>query len=45
MGWLATVVFLDINRQPVELDDDDAFNLVVDVADRLLAVEEIADRL
>lgn len=45
LGWLATVVFLDINRQPVELDDDDAFDLVVEIAEGLLDVAQIADRL
>lgn len=45
LGWLATVVFLDINRRSVELKDDEAFQLVVDVADGKAEVEEIASRL
>jgi death-on-curing protein len=45
LGWLATVVFFDINGHPVELDDDDAFDLVVDVAAGRLDVEKIANRL
>jgi death-on-curing protein len=45
LGWLATTVFLDMNGQPVDLDDDDAFQLVVDVAEGGIGVEEIANRL
>ena len=45
LGWLATVVFLDLNGHVVELDDDAAFDLVVSVAEGALDVEAIADRL
>ncbi len=45
LAWLATVVFLDINGQAVELDDDAAFELVMAVAEGRLDVEEIAARL
>ena len=45
LGWLGTVVFLDINDHPVELEDDEAFELVMDIADGNLEVEEIAQRL
>lgn len=45
LGWLATVVFLDLDDHPVALDDDEAFELVVDVAEGKLDVEDIADRL
>lgn len=45
LGWLATVVFLDINRHPVDLNDEDAFDLVMGVAQGRFEVEEIADRL
>lgn len=45
LGWLATTVFLDINGEMVELEDDDAFGLVMAVAAGRLDVEEIADRL
>ena len=45
LGWLATVVFLDINGRAVELDEEDAFDLVVGVAEGRLDVEKIADRL
>jgi death on curing protein len=45
LGWLATVVFLDINRRPVHLDDDAAFKLVMEIAQGHLDVNEIADRI
>ncbi|MGA7270919.1 MAG: type II toxin-antitoxin system death-on-curing family toxin [Acidimicrobiia bacterium] len=45
LGWLATTVFLDVNGEPVSLDDDDAFQLVLEVTEGTIGVEEIADRL
>jgi death-on-curing protein len=42
LGWLATVVFLDLNGQSVTLDDDAAFRLVMDVAEGRLDVDGIA---
>ena len=45
LGWLATVVFLDLNGQPVNLDHDAAFKLVVAVAEGRLDVEGIAEHL
>ena len=45
LGWLATAVFLDVNGRPSELTDDEAFELVMAVADGTLDVEEIARRL
>ena len=45
LGWLATVVFLDLNGQDVDLSDDAAFQLVMDVAAGAADVEEVADRL
>lgn len=45
LGWLATVVFLDINGQPARLADGDAFDLVMSVAEGRLDIEEIAGRL
>jgi death-on-curing protein len=42
LGWLATVVFLDLNGHPVTLDDDAAFLLVMDVAEGRLDVDGIA---
>jgi death-on-curing protein len=45
LGWLATTVFLDINGETVELVDDEAFELVLAVAEGYLDVEGIAVRL
>ncbi|MDK3256587.1 type II toxin-antitoxin system death-on-curing family toxin [Blastococcus capsensis] len=45
LGWLATVVFLDLNGLAPDLDDDAAFTLVMDVAAGGLDVEAIASRL
>ena len=45
LGWLAAAVFLDINGHPPDLTDDEAFELVMAVADSTLDVEEIARRL
>jgi death on curing protein len=45
LGWLATVVFLDVNGHAPDLDDDEAFTLVMDVAAGRVDVEEIAARL
>ncbi len=42
LGWLATVVFLDLNGWSVTLDDDVAFRLVMDVAEGRLDVDRIA---
>lgn len=45
LGWLATVVFLDINGTAVELDDDEAFELVRAIAEDGLDLDQIATRL
>jgi death on curing protein len=45
LAWLATVVFLDLNGRTVEIDDEDAFELVMAVAEGSLDVAEIAARL
>jgi death-on-curing protein len=45
LGWLATVVFLDLNAHQPDLEDDAAFRLVMDVAAGTSEVEEIAARL
>lgn len=45
LGWLATTVFMDVNGEAVDLEDDDAFQLVLDVAEGRVGVEDIADRL
>ena len=45
LGWLATVVSLDLNGTQPDLSDDAAFQLVMDVAAGAADVEEIAERL
>ncbi len=45
LAWLATVVFLDLNGHAPDLDDDAAFELVMDVAAGAADVDQIADRL
>lgn len=45
LGWLSAVVFLDINGWEVALDDEAAFQLVINVAEGSLDVEAIAKTL
>ncbi len=45
IAWFATTVFLDLNSCRSDLDDQTAFELVMDVAASDLAVEAIAQRL
>jgi len=45
LAWLATVVFLDINGQTVDLDDEAAFELVMAAAEGSIEVDAIAARL
>ena len=45
LGWLGTVVFLDLNGHETALADDEAFRVVMDVAEGTADVPEIADRL
>jgi death-on-curing protein len=45
LGWLATVVFLDINGVEPTLTDSEAFDLVWEVAASSLEVEGIAAKL
>jgi death-on-curing protein len=45
LGWLATTVLMDTNGEPVELADDDAFQLVLAIAEGSLDVEDIAAQL
>ncbi len=44
LAWLAAVVFLDLNGTPFEMDDDAAFGLVMETAEGLLELEDIAGR-
>jgi death-on-curing protein len=45
LAWLATVVFLDLNGPAPDLTDDDAFDLVWDVASDQVGLDEIQRRL
>ena len=45
LGWLSTVAFLHINGKAVELDEGEAFELVLAVAEGRLDVDQIAGRL
>lgn len=45
LAWLATTVFLDLNGQRVALDDEGAFELVMDVAEGRAGVDTIVRRL
>jgi len=45
LAWLATVVFLDLNGHAPGLDEDAAFDLVMDAARGAPDVGEIASRL
>ncbi len=45
LAWLSTVVFLDINGCEPDLSDDEAYDLVVEVAAGMSDVSVIASRL
>jgi death-on-curing protein len=45
IAWLATVVFLDLTEAEPAVNDDEAFDLVMDVAQGALEVGAIAERL
>ncbi len=45
LAFLATVVFVDLNGCRVELDEGEAFELVIDAAQSRIDVPEIATRL
>jgi len=45
LAWLATVAFLDINGSAPDLDDNEAFDLVWEIAGTSIDVEGIARRL
>jgi death-on-curing protein len=45
LAWLATVVFCDLNGFEPQLNDQEAFELVWDVASTRMEVAEIAQRL
>lgn len=43
LGWLAALVFLDLNGVWIEAPDDDAYDLVIEVASGHVALAHIAD--
>lgn len=45
LAWLATVVFADLNGYEPSLSDDEAFALVMEVAQGALGVADIATRI
>ena len=45
LAWLAVVVFLDLNGHAPDLDDESAFQLVMDAAAGAADVEDLAERL
>jgi death-on-curing protein len=45
LSWLATVVFLDLNKHEPRVTDEEAFQLVIDAAVGAADVEELATRL
>lgn len=45
LAWLATTVFLDLNRRRPALDKAGAFQLVMQVAEGALDLAQIAERL
>ena len=45
LAWLATTVFLDLNGLAPALSDDEAFDLVWEIASTSLDVESIASKL
>lgn len=45
MAWLAATVFLDLNGHDVRLSHDEAFDLVMGVAEGRLDLPEIAAAL
>jgi death-on-curing protein len=45
IAWLCTVVFCDLNDAESDLSDDDAFQLVWDIASTHMDVATIAERL
>lgn len=45
IAWLASTAFLDLNEHRPDLSDDEAFDLVMDVASGHLDVAVIANRL
>jgi death on curing protein len=45
IGWLATVVFYGLNNIELETPDDDAYNLVIDIASGATTYQDAASHL
>jgi death-on-curing protein len=45
LAWLSTVVFCDLNGSAPQLSDDEAFELVCDIASSQMDVASIAERI
>lgn len=45
LGWLATLVFLDLNGVWIEAPDEDAYELVIAVASGVTHLDEVAKAL
>lgn len=45
LGWLGLVVFLDLNGHRLDVDDDEAYDLVIGVAEGRLDVAAVAEQL
>jgi len=45
LAWLCTVVFCDLNDMTLHISDDDALQLVWDIASSEMDLVEISDRL
>lgn len=45
VAWLSAVVFCDLNGATPQLSDDEAFQIVWDIASSHMGVEAIAERL
>ena len=45
LGWLSTAVFLDLNGFAPRLTDDEAFQLVYDIASSQIDIDVVAERL
>ena len=45
LAWMATTVFLDLNGLAPDLSDDEAFDLVWEIASTSVDVESIASKL
>lgn len=45
LGWLAAAMSCHVNGQPIEAPDDDAYDLVIGVAEGRIGYEESADTL